>query len=160
MEDLTGPFVRMASGIRHIQALPDTMEESEVGDCPCRQRPSILPAASANMPSSYGTRLHTSCPPWQLRVWWSLLRGGLGLKFVLNVQVNGENVGYVGASRCLRAPARMCESRINTAKRMLQNSGSDITDTNWDVYPTYSLSIGNQTMTESEIANAILRTAQ
>ena len=32
-------------------------------------------------------------------------------------------------------------------------------DTSWDVYPTYSLSIGNQTMTESEIANAILRTA-
>ena len=27
VEDLTGPFVRMASGIRHIQALPDTMEE-------------------------------------------------------------------------------------------------------------------------------------
>lgn len=42
---------------------------------------------------------------------------------------------------------------------MLQASGSAVEDTSWDVYPTYSLSIGNQTMTESEIANAILRTA-
>ena len=51
------------------------------------------------------------------------------------------------------------QSRINTAKRMLQAAGSDAADTNWDVYPTYTLAIGGQTMTESEIANAILRTA-
>ena len=42
---------------------------------------------------------------------------------------------------------------------MLQAAGSDAADTNWDVYPTYTLAIGGQTMTESEIANAILRTA-
>ena len=151
VEDLTGPFVRMASGIRHIQALPDTMEESEAG---------TVRAAKAKYLAS-GIRKYA------IVVWNAItyilpavaaaglvviVRGGLGLKFVLNVQVNGENVGYVESEQVF-------ESRINTAKRMLQNSGSDITDTNWDVYPTYSLSIGNQTMTESEIANAILRTA-
>ena len=31
IEDLTGPFVRMASGIRHIRDIPDTLVESEDG---------------------------------------------------------------------------------------------------------------------------------
>lgn len=158
VEDLTGPFVRMASGIRHIQALPDTMEESEAG---------TVRAAKAKYLAS-GIRKYA------IVVWNAItyilpavaaaglvviVRGGLGLKFVLNVQVNGENVGYVESEQVFESAREDVQSRINTAKRMLQNSGSDITDTNWDVYPTYSLSIGNQTMTESEIANAILRTA-
>ena len=82
-----------------------------------------------------------------------------GLRFVLNVQVNGENVGYVESEQVFENAREDVQSRINTAKRMLQASGSVVEDTSWDVYPTYSLSIGNQTMTESEIANAILRTA-
>ena len=90
IEDLTSPFVRMASGIRHIRDIPDTLVESE----------QVFENAREDV-----------------------------------------------------------QSRINTAKRMLQASGSAVEDTSWDVYPTYSLSIGNQTMTESEIANAILRTA-
>ena len=158
VEDLTGPFVRMASGIRHIQALPDTMEESEAG---------TVRAAKAKYLAS-GIRKYA------IVVWNAItyilpavaaaglvviVRGGLGLKFVLNVQVNGENVGYVESEQVFESAREDVQSRINTAKRMLQNSDSDITDTNWDVYPTYSLSIGNQTMTESEIANAILRTA-
>ena len=88
-----------------------------------------------------------------------LVRSGLGLRFVLNVQVNGENVGYVESEQVFENAREDVQSRINTAKRMLQASGSAVEDTSWDVYPTYSLSIGNQTMTESEIANAILRTA-
>lgn len=88
-----------------------------------------------------------------------LVRSGLGLRFVLNVQVNGENVGYVESEQVFENAREDVQSCINTAKRMLQASGSAVEDTSWDVYPTYSLSIGNQTMTESEIANAILRTA-
>lgn len=88
-----------------------------------------------------------------------LVRSGLGLRFVLNVQVNGENVGYVESEQVFENAREDVQSRINTAKRMLQASGSAVEDTSWDVYPTYSLSLGNQTMTESEIANAILRTA-
>ena len=88
-----------------------------------------------------------------------LVRSGQGLRFVLNVQVNGENVGYVESEQVFENAREDVQSRINTAKRMLQASGSAVEDTSWDVYPTYSLSIGNQTMTESEIANAILRTA-
>ena len=88
-----------------------------------------------------------------------VVRGGLGLHFVLNVQVNGEHVGAVESEQVFENAREDVQSRINTAKRMLQAAGSDAADTNWDVYPTYTLAIGGQTMTESEIANAILRTA-
>ena len=74
-----------------------------------------------------------------------LVRSGLGLRFVLNVQVNGENVGYVESEQVFENAREDVQSRINTAKRMLQASGSAVEDTSWDVYPTYSLSIGNQT---------------
>ena len=48
LEDLTSPFTRILSGIRHIHQLPDKMEEE-------------------NIPSRSGTPLHTFCPLWQRR---------------------------------------------------------------------------------------------
>ena len=114
IEDLTSPFVRMASGIRHIRDIPDTLVESEDGDVRRAKKKYLA---------------------------------------------SGENVGYVESEQVFENAREDVQSRINTAKRMLQASGSAVEDTSWDVYPTYSLSIGNQTMTESEIANAILRTA-
>ena len=49
-----------------------------------------------------------------------LVRSGLGLRFVLNVQVNGENVGYVESEQVFENAREDVQSRINTAKRMLQ----------------------------------------
>ena len=158
IEDLTGPFVRMASGIRHIHALPDQLEESGAGE---------VRAAKAKYLAS-GIRKYSIVvwnaityilPAVAAAALVVIVRGGLGLRFVLNVQVDGENVGYVENEQVFENAREDVQSRINTAKRMLQASGSAVEDTSWDVYPTYSLSIGNQTMTESEIANAILRTA-
>ena len=51
------------------------------------------------------------------------------------------------------------QSRINTAKSMLEEVGASVPDTQWEVSPTYSLAVSDDTMTESEIANAILQTA-
>ena len=50
------------------------------------------------------------------------------------------------------------QSRINTAKSMLVESGANVPDTSGCVTDLYTGYFG-QTMTESEIANAILRTA-
>ena len=58
-----------------------------------------------------------------------LVRSGLGLRFVLNVQVNGENVGYVESEQVFENAREDVQSRINTAKRMLQASGSAVEDT-------------------------------
>jgi len=63
------------------------------------------------------------------------------------------------ASRFLQNAREDVQSRINTAKTMLQEAGASVPDTQWEVSPTYSLAISGDTMTESEIANAILQTA-
>ena len=89
-----------------------------------------------------------------------IVRGGLGLKFVLNVRVNGENVGYVESEQVFEKRPRGCavayqHRQAYAAKFRL---GHHRLQTGTSTRP-YSLSIGNQTMTESEIANAILRTA-
>ena len=158
IEDLTGPFVRMISGIRHIHALPETLEHPEAGE---------IRAAKAKYLASgikkYGIVLWNAItyilPAVAAAALVVMVRSALGLHFVLNVQVNGTNVGYVESEQVFENAREDVQSRINTAKRMLQASGTAVPDTQWDVYPTYSLSIGNQTMTESEIAVAILRTA-
>ena len=158
IEDLTSPFVRMASGIRHIRAIPDTLVESEDGDVR-RAKKKYLASGIRKYSIVVWNAITYILPAVAAAGLVVLVRSGLGLRFVLNVQVNGENVGYVESEQVFENAREDVQSRINTAKRMLQASGSAVEDTSWDVYPTYSLSIGNQTMTESEIANAILRTA-
>ena len=158
IEDLTGPFVRMASGIRHIRDIPDTLVESEDGDVR-RAKKKYLASGIRKYSIVVWNAITYILPAVAAAGLVVLVRSGLGLRFVLNVQVNGENVGYVESEQVFENAREDVQSRINTAKRMLQASGSAVEDTSWDVYPTYSLSIGNQTMTESEIANAILRTA-
>ena len=88
-----------------------------------------------------------------------VVRNGLGLRFVLNVQVNGESVGYVASEQIFENAREDVQSRINTAKSMLEEAGASVPDTQWEVSPTYSLAVSDDTMTESEIANAILQTA-
>lgn len=158
IEDLTSPFVRMASGIRHIRDIPDTLVESEDGDVR-RAKKKYLASGIRKYSIVVWNAITYILPAVAAAGLVVLVRSGLGLRFVLNVQVNGENVGYVESEQVFENAREDVQSRINTAKRMLQASGSAVEDTSWDVYPTYSLSIGNQTMTESEIANAILRTA-
>ena len=158
IEDLAGPFVRIASGIRHIHELPAQLEDSGAGE---------VRAAKARYLASgirkYSVLLWNAItyilPAVAAAALVVVVRGGLGLHFVLNVQVDGEHVGAVESEQVFENAREDVQSRINTAKRMLQAAGSDAADTNWDVYPTYTLAIGGQTMTESEIANAILRTA-
>ena len=153
IEDLTSPFVRMASGIRHIRDIPDTLVESEDGDVR-RAKKKYLASGIRKYSIVVWNAITYILPAVAAAGLVVLVRSGLGLRFVLNVQVNGENVGYVESEQVFENAREDVQSRINTAKRMLQASGSAVEDTSWDVYPTYSLSIGNQTMTESEIANA------
>ena len=158
IEDLTSPFVRIVSGIRHIHALPETLEAPAAGEVRAAKA-KYLASGIKRYSIVVWNAITYILPAVAAAALVVVVRGGLGLHFVLNVQVNGENVGYVESEQVFENAREDVQSRINTAKRMLQASGSTVESANWDVYPTYSLSIGNQTMTESEIANAILRTA-
>ena len=118
IEDLTGPFVRIASGIRHIRELPAQLEDSGAGE---------VRAAKARYLASgirkYSVLLWNAItyilPAVAAAALVVVVRGGLGLHFVLNVQVDGEHVGAVESEQVFENAREDVQSRINTAKRML-----------------------------------------
>lgn len=158
VEDLTSPFTRMASGIRHIQQLSQEMEEEDAGQIRAAKLQYFRRGVKKYYPIVWNAITYI-LPVIAAAALVIIVRNGLGLHFVLNVQVNGESVGYVDNEQVFENARDDVQSRINTAKSMLLESGASVPDTQWDVSPTYTLAVSGQTMTESEIANAILRTA-
>ena len=158
VEDLTSPFTRMASGIRHIQQLSQEMEEEDAGQIRAAKLQYFRRGVKKYYPIVWNAITYI-LPVIAAAALVIIVRNGLGLHFVLNVQVNGESVGYVDNEQVFENARDDVQSRINTAKSMLIASGASVPDTQWDVSPTYTLAVSGQTMTESEIANAILRTA-
>ena len=158
VEDLTSPFIRMASGIRHIQELPDVLEEETASQIRAAKLRYFGRGVKKYYPIVWNAITYF-LPALAAAALVVIVRNGLNLRFVLDVQVNGESVGYVANEQVFENARDDVQSRINTAKSMLIESGASVPDTQWDVSPTYTLAVSGQTMTESEIANAILRTA-
>lgn len=158
VEDLTSPFTRMASGIRHIRELPDVLEEEDAGQIRAAKFKYFRSGVKKYYPIVWNAITYF-LPAFAAVALIVIVRNGLDVRFVLNVQVNGESVGYVANEQVFENARDDVQSRINTAKSMLIESGASVPDTQWDVSPTYTLAVSGQTMTESEIANAILRTA-
>ncbi len=83
-----------------------------------------------------------------------LVRAGISLPFALRVTVNGQTVGYVASEEAFDNARADVLARVNSARELL---AADSETLSWDVEPTYTLSISAETMTESEVANEILR---
>ena len=107
IEDLTSPFVRMASGIPSYPRHPRYPRGERGWRCaPCQEK--CAPAASKILHRlSERHHLHTpgscrggACGPW--------CAAAQGLRFVLNVRVNGENVGYVESEQVFENAVRTC----------------------------------------------------
>ena len=84
-----------------------------------------------------------------------LVRAGLALPFALQVQVNGQTVGFVASEQAFDSARADVLARVNTARALLQDAGREAPA--WDLEPTYTLAVSAQTMTEREIADEILR---
>lgn len=84
-----------------------------------------------------------------------LVRAGLALPFALQVQVNGQAVGFVASEQAFDSARADVLARVNTARALLQDAGHEAPA--WDLEPTYTLAVSAQTMTEREIADEILR---
>lgn len=83
-----------------------------------------------------------------------LVRAGLSLPFALRVTVNGQTVGYVASEEAFDNARADVLARVNSARELL---AADRQTLSWDLEPSYTLSISDVTMTESEVANEILR---
>ena len=126
-EDLISPFTRMASGIRHIRELPQ-----ELSDAGSDQIRAAKKAYVRSGIRKYYTLLWNAItyvlPAIAAAVLVVVVRNGLGLRFVLNVQVNGESVGYVASEQIFENAREDVRSRINTAKSMLEEAGASVPD--------------------------------
>ena len=158
VEDLTNPFKRLASGVRHIRQLQEQIEVEDASQLRKAKRQYLRSGVKKYFPLVWNALTYV-LPVAAAALLVVVVRNGLNVRFVLNVQVNGETVGYVANEQVFENAREDVASRINTAKEMLVESGTQVPDTQWEVSPTYTLAISGQTMTESEIANAILRTA-
>lgn len=79
----------------------------------------------------------------------------LSLPFALQVEVNGQTVGYVASEAIFDSARTDVLARVNSARQLLTAAGKSPPD--WNLEPSYTLAISADTITESEIANEILR---
>ena len=86
-----------------------------------------------------------------------VIQGQLSQTYRLEVRVNGETVGYVESEQVFDNARDDVQSRIASARAVMEASGVETTDAQWDITPTYTLAVSDQVMTESEVADAILR---
>ena len=94
-EDLISPFTRLASGIRHIRELPQ-----ELSDAGSDQIRAAKKAYFCSGIRKYYTLLWNAItyvlPAVAAAALIVIVRNGLSLRLVLNVQGNGGSVGYGG----------------------------------------------------------------
>lgn len=155
LEDLTEPFRRMHSGLKHIGELEEALPDESARQIrkekmryfrrgALRYFPVVLNALSYLLPVAAAVGL------------FYVVRTGLGYDYVLNVIVDGETVGYVANEQVFENARDDVQGRIDTAKSVMQNNGGNVSEGQWNISPTYTLAINGETMTESEVANAIL----
>jgi len=157
-EDLTAPFVRVFSGAKHIRQLSDILPVESPEELRAEQV-AYLKRGTKRYWRILWTVLTYLLPIAGAAGLFFVVRTGLGFHFILSVQVNGETVGYVETEQMFENAREDVQARIENAKNMLLEAGSEVPDSQWDIQPTYTLALGGQTMTESEITNAILRTS-
>ena len=84
----------------------------------------------------------------------ALVHTVITLPFALRVEVNGQTVGYVASEEVFDNARADVLARVNSAREVL---AADQKTLSWDWEPGYTLAVSPATMTESEIANEILR---
>ena len=89
-------------------------------------------------------------PVCALAVMVTVFNNTIRQPYALEVQVNGEAVGYVANEDVFNSAREAVQERISYA-------GTD--KTQWTVEPTYTVTVAHKTMDENEMADAILKSA-
>lgn len=157
-EDISEPFLVVAGGLRHIRDLSEQLADESAHQVrkekvryfvrgTRRYFPLVLNALSYVLPVAAAV------------VFVYVVQSGLNQTFVLNVQVNGESVGNVANEQVFESARADVQSRITNAENVMISTGAAVSDQSWEITPTYTLEAGSNTMTEGEVADAILRTS-
>ena len=90
-------------------------------------------------------------PVCALAVMVTVFNNTIRQPYALEVQVNGQTVGYVANEDVFNSAKEAVQERINYA-------GTD-ENTKWTVEPTYTISVAHSVLDENEMANAILKSS-
>ena len=156
LEDLLQPFVRLYSGVRHIRELPEQYPEESRKEIRAEKFRYFKRGAKRYLPLVWNVFTYL-LPAGALVCLALVIQGQLSQTYRLEVRVNGETVGYVESEQVFDNARDDVQSRIASARAVMEASGVETTDAQWDITPTYTLAVSDQVMTESEVADAILR---
>ena len=156
LEDLLQPFARLASGVRHIRALPEQFPQESSKEIRAEKFRYFKRGTKRYLPLLWNVFSYLLPAAALVGFVW-IVQAQLTRPYHLEVKVNGETVGYVASEQVFDSARDDVQSRIATARSIMQDAGVETEDTQWDIVPTYTLAPSAEAMTESEMADAILR---
>lgn len=153
--DLTAPFRRMHSGMRHMQELTQTLPDESSREIR-REKfryfrrgtklyfPLVLNALSYLLPVAAAVGFVY------------VVQTRMNVQYVLEVMVNGEPVGNVSSEQVFESARDDVQGRIQTVQDSTGDTQPAVTTAQLQLNPTYTLAVGGDVMNEMEVANAIL----
>lgn len=85
-----------------------------------------------------------------------VVRRGMAQQFVLDVRVNGNSIGSVQSEQIFDTAYADVRSRLSNAKQLIEAAGNTAPVGQWDIAPTYTLTVGNATLNQMEMADTIM----
>ena len=154
--DLTAPFRRMSSGMRHMRELAQALPEESSREIRRERFRYFRRGARLYFPLVLNALAYL-LPVAALAGFAYIVQDRMNVNYVLEVMVNGEPVGSVASEQVFESARDDVQGRIQTVQDSDQDArATTAAVTQLKLDPTYTLAIGGDVMNEMEVANAIL----
>ena len=154
--DLTAPFRRMSSGMRHMRELAQALPEESSREIRRERFRYFRRGARLYFPLVLNALAYL-LPVAALAGLAYIVQDRMNVNYVLEVMVNGEPVGSVASEQVFESARDDVQGRIQTVQDSDQDAqATTAAVTQLELDPTYTLAIGGDVMNEMEVANAIL----
>lgn len=154
--DLTAPFRRMSSGMRHMRELAQALPEESSREIRRERFRYFRRGARLYFPLVLNALAYL-LPVAALAGFAYIVQDRMNVNYVLEVMVNGEPVGSVASEQVFESARDDVQGRIQTVQDSDQDARATMAAvTQLELDPTYTLAIGGDVMNEMEVANAIL----
>ncbi|MFR7450608.1 MAG: peptidoglycan DD-metalloendopeptidase family protein [Gemmiger sp.] len=154
--DLTAPFRRMSSGMRHMRELAQALPEESSREIRRERFRYFRRGARLYFPLVLNALAYL-LPVAALAGFSYIVQDRMNVNYVLEVMVNGEPVGSVASEQVFESARDDVQGRIQTVQDSDQDAQATMAAvTQLELDPTYTLAIGGDVMNEMEVANAIL----
>lgn len=157
-EDITEPFQAAGEGLRQLSRLSDELSDESAHTIRKEKMRYAAKGARRLLPLLFNA-LSYLMPVAAAAALFAVVRSGLNQSFVLNVRVNGVSIGTVASEQVFETARNDVRTRITNTEAVMESTGAEVSDTDWDITPTYTLEAGDETatQTETEVADAILQ---